>query len=660
MSFFAARLAAVLATILVAVGVAGPARAAEQILAYDSVVTVRADGVLDVTETIRVRAEGNQIKHGIYRDFPLTFVDGDGRSHRVSFKLLGVLRDGKPEPNHQNWNNSGVRVYAGSQDVFLRPGEYTYRFHYETGRQIRFLPDHTELFWNVTGNDWAFPILRAATAIRLPDGRAPVRWTAYTGTFGQTGGDFAARIGGDNALIVSTTRALRPGEGLSVVVQIPDGLVARPSGAQAFYYWFLDNRRYVFGGLGFAGVLIFYLITWAAVGRDPPKGVVIPLFHPPAGISPALAGYVHDWGWHRQGWRAFTAAAISLAVKGLLVFDDSAESIVLTRTGKEPAEKLPPGERSILGWVGGRGGKVTVNSSSGKSVATALSTFKASVEGENRDRFFRRNLGYYAIGGILTVATLAVVLIFGDLSEAEISALFVVGFACVFLGVFIIPVIRAITSGFGVRSIASAGLNIVVLVIIFGGFISVFVSASQSLPDDFGRSIVGAILRNAFPFILIGGFAAMNGLFFYLLRAPTAAGRKVMDDIAGLELYIRTAETDRLNAVGAPDLDTTQFERLLPYAIALNAEKPWSQAFEKAFARAHPSEGATLAYAPGWHGGLGWSGDGFASSLASSVSAAQGSFASSVPAPSSSSSGFSGGGGGGSGGGGGGGGGGGW
>ena len=62
---------------------AGPALAAEEILGFDSAVIVRADGVLDVTETIRVRAEGDQIKHGIYRDFPLTFVDDDGRSHRV-------------------------------------------------------------------------------------------------------------------------------------------------------------------------------------------------------------------------------------------------------------------------------------------------------------------------------------------------------------------------------------------------------------------------------------------------------------------------------------------------------------------------------------------------------------------------------------------------
>jgi len=134
----------------------------------------------------------------------------------------------------------------------------------------------------------------------------------------------------------------------------------------------------------------------------------------------------------------------------------------------------------------------------------------------------------------------------------------------------------------------------------------------------------------------------------------------VMDQIDGLELYIRTAESNRMNLAGAPDLTTQHFERLLPYAIALNAEKPWSEAFQSAFVRANPEESFERGYRPAWHGSRGWSGSSFGSSMASAVSAAAGSFQSSVPAPQSSSSGFSGGGGGGSGGGGGGGGGGGW
>ncbi len=651
---------AVAAVVALALGGARPVHAAEQIITFDSAVVVGADGVLDVTETIKVRAEGDQIKRGIYRDFPLTFVDDSGARREVSFRLIGVTRDGEPEPHHTVRNSSGVRIYAGEQNVFLSPGVYTYAFHYTTGRQIRFLPDHTELFWNVTGNDWAFPILAASGRFTLPGGERPVRWTAYTGRFGERGKDFTGRVLGINTLTVETTRTLVPGEGLSVTVEIPPGLIPAPSGLTALYYQYLDNRRFVLGGLGFLAVLAFYVTTWNAVGRDPAKGTIIPLFHPPAGISPALAAYIRQYGW-RSGWREFTAAAISLAVKGLLVFDDSGDTIVISRTGSAKAPRavdLPPGERAILTWVDGKGGSVSIDTANGKSIAAVLKTFKARVEGENRNRFFRRNLGYFIVGGILTAGALALVLAFGDLSEGEIGLLFGVGFVSVFLGTFLIPIIRAFASGRNVRSIVGAGLNIAVIGFIAVVFLSIAKDALQALPDNFADTAFHAFLTNSFPFVLVGGFAAMNGLFYYLLRAPTAAGRKIMDEIEGLELYIRTAETARFNLVGAPNLDATHFERLLPYAIALDAEKPWSDAFAAAFARAHPGEDVAYAYAPAWHGGRGWAGADFSSAVSSSVSAATGSFASSVPAPSSSSSGF--GGGGGSGGGGGGGGGGGW
>jgi uncharacterized membrane protein YgcG len=654
------RLVLLAAVVALAAGSARPVHAAEQIINFDSDVVVGTDGVLDVTETIKVRAEGDQIKRGIYRDFPLTFIDDSGASHEVSFRLLGVTKNDAPEPYHTARNGRGVRIYAGQQDVFLSPGVYTYQFHYTTGRQIRFLSDHTELFWNVTGNEWAFPILKASSRITLPGGERPVRWTAYTGRFGEKGQDFTGNVLGGNTLTVETTRTLAPGEGLSVAVEIPPGLIPPPSGLTALYYTFLDYRRFVLGGLGFLAVLAFYVTAWNAVGRDPAKGTIIPLFHPPAGVSPALAAYIRQYGW-RGGWREFTAAAISLAVKGLLVFDDSKDTIVISRAKEAQAPRksdLPPGESAILTWVDDKGGQVSIDTANGKSIAAALKTFKASVEAENRNRFFRRNLGYFIVGGILTAGALALVLIFGNLSEGETGLLFGVGFASAFIGTFLVPIIRVFASGRSVRSIVAAGLNIAVIGFIGVVFLSIAKDFVQALPDNFANTAFHAFLRNSFPFVLVGGFAAMNGLFYYLLRAPTAAGRKIMDEIEGLELYIRTAESARFNLVGAPELDASHFERLLPYAIALDAEKPWSDAFAKAFARAHPGEDMAYAYAPVWHGGRGWVGDDFSSAVSSSFSSAEGSFASSVPAPSSSSSGF--GGGGGSGGGGGGGGGGGW
>ena len=74
-------------------------------------------------------------------------------------------------------------------------------------------------------------------------------------------------------------------------------------------------------------------------------------------------------------------------------------------------------------------------------------------------------------------------------------------------------------------------------------------------------------------------------IFAILLRAPTVQGRKVMDEIEGFKMYLDTAEKNRLNFVNEPPMTVDRFERILPYAIALGVEKPWSERFEGELAR---------------------------------------------------------------------------
>ncbi|HWS75965.1 MAG TPA: DUF2207 domain-containing protein [Quisquiliibacterium sp.] len=648
---------------------ADPARAAEAIERFLSTIEVGADGELLVEESITVRAEGRQIRRGIYRDFPLQFEDAEGNTRQVSFDLLGVTRDGRPEPHFTRVGARGVRIYAGSEATLLEPGVYRYAFRYRTGRQIRHLPQGAELHWNVTGNEWAFPVLSARALVRLPGNAAPVRWTGYTGRFGERGTDFTASLREDGLLEFNTTRPLRPGEGLTLVAEIPSGVVAGPTQAQRIRFAFLDHRRYILGGLGLLVVAAFYLLAWRAVGRDPPKGTIIPRFDPPPGISPALAGYIRDWGWSGS-WREFTAAAISLAVKGLLLFDQHDGGLTLKRAGK-PApgpelrpeyHALPPGERALLSWIDGSGGVAVVDSTNGPALAKALQNFKSAIEKENRGRFFRRNLGWFAAGLFLTGVAIGAVLVFGSLREAEIALLVGTTFATLFIGGFAgvvaVQAARSLLTGRTLRVVIPAAVHLAVLVFMGVAFLTQFAGIDDIRSESFRRSLLEGFQQHSFPLVLVAGFAALNGLFYYLLRAPTAAGRPVMDHIEGLELYLRTAETARLDMAGAPQITTERFERLLPYAIALEAERPWSEAFEAAFTRAHPGEDLGTAYRPGWHSGSGFSGRSFGRALAGAVAATQGSFASAMPAPKSSSSGFSGGGG--SGGGGGGGGGGGW
>jgi hypothetical protein len=153
----------------------------ERVLDFFATVFVEPDGSLLVTEAITVQAEGEQIKRGIVREFPTIYPDGSGRTVRVGFELLGVERDGRPEPHHTEKRSNGVAIYAGSKDVFLRPGRYSYTLTYRTTRQLGFFADHDELYWNVNGNGWRLPLDRVGCEVHLPEGATVTEAVVYEG-----------------------------------------------------------------------------------------------------------------------------------------------------------------------------------------------------------------------------------------------------------------------------------------------------------------------------------------------------------------------------------------------------------------------------------------------------------------------------------------------
>ena len=191
----------------------GNAFAAEVIQSFDSDVRVTKDGELSVKETIRVQAEGRDIRHGIYRDFPLTFKDAGGTVREVDFGLLGVERDGKPEAYSTTREHGIIRIYAGDKDTIVPRGEHTYVFRYRTSRQIRWFDGKPELNWNVTGNFWRFPILEATYRLQFVAGGEPIRWTAYTGRVGARGNDWQGSTGALGTLTVGTNSAPRARRG---------------------------------------------------------------------------------------------------------------------------------------------------------------------------------------------------------------------------------------------------------------------------------------------------------------------------------------------------------------------------------------------------------------------------------------------------------------
>lgn len=96
-------------------------------------------------------------------------------------------------------------------------------------------------------------------------------------------------------------------------------------------------------------------------------------------------------------------------------------------------------------------------------------------------------------------------------------------------------------------------------------------------------------------------------VFAVLVKAPTPEGRRLLDEIEGLRLYLGVAEREdlaRLQGPGTPPLlDAARYERLLPYAVALEVEEAWTRQFTLAVGAA---AAAAASSAISWyHGGGG-------------------------------------------------------
>ncbi|MDQ3495091.1 MAG: DUF2207 domain-containing protein [Pseudomonadota bacterium] len=559
--------------------------AQERILAYDSVVEVHADGSIDVVERIHVRAEGSNIRRGIYRDFPTRYRDRRGNRVVVGFEVVEVLRDGRAEPWFTERVGNGIRLNTGNDDFLPVPAEYAYTLRYRTTRQLGFFDAHDELYWNAIGTGWMFAIERGSVEVRLPAPVPMAQLTAegYTGVQGARGQDFDARIVAPGVARWTLTRALQAQEGLTIVLSFPKSLVTQPTRQQLLWWMLRDNRGVLVVLAGLVVLLVFCVRRWRRIGRDPAPGTIIVRYDPPDGHTPAGLRYMSRM---KYDTRCFSADLLISAVDGLVRIRNepgllgSKKNWQLNRryakTGEIPTEE----QRALLASLfPHHKGDLTLDQENAATVQTALRRHAAELSDRFQPLYFSRNSASIMTAGAIAVGAL-------------VMAIFLSG-------------------GSAMPVILSLGGAMALVVIIFG----------------------------------------------ILVKAPTVEGRRLMDEIEGLKRYLSVADRDELArlpgpgaAVASPALDAARYERLLPYAVALEVEDAWTRKFTLAVGAAAAAAAASAIH---WYQG-GGSGDlgSFSKAIGSSLSSQ---IASSSTPPGSSSGGGGGGSSGGGGGGGGGG-----
>jgi hypothetical protein len=618
----------------------------ERILDFHSDITLQQDTSLLVTETITVNGTGNQMRHGIYRDFPTRYNDPLGNKYVVGFEMLSALRDNADEHFRVEDYANGKRIYLGDANTLLPPGQHSYTLTYRTNRQLGFFADHDELFWNVTGLGWGFPVDHASATVQLlPTIPAEqVHLSGFTGPEHSLKSDLTT-ASSDGSYTFNATRGFRPHEGLTILLTWPKGYVAAPTFSEKLNYFFRDNRDALLLSVGLLVVLVYYFFAWSAVGRDAAAGVIMPLYEPPSGLSPGAMRYLVEMGFDNK---TYAAAILDMAVRGYLRITQESKTYTLTLTGKSDSV-LTPDEKLIAAQLFDGRTQILLKQENHTVIRAAQQAFSKWLKDSEQRVYFVTNSRYLIPPIALTVGI--VILYFlhqpGEKVGASLFLSFWLAFWTFAVSMLLLSVYARWKEAISGRTFSGTAFAQAIFLTLF------------AIPFLFGE-VFGVIMLARTASISIVIFllvaAIIHGIFVHLMKAPTFAGRRLLDQVQGFKLFLSAVDGDRLNRILPPEQSPTVFEKFLPYALALNVEQAWAEKFSgvlSAAGSAPGSDGAT--YTPSFYSAAsmnGFSGSNFASSFSSSFTTA---IASSSSAPGS-----GGGGSGGSGGGGGGGGGGGW
>jgi len=623
--FFAAA-----AVALAAASATLPARAAEWIDQFDSRIEVQENGDLVVTEKIRVHAEGEEIKHGIFRDIPVLQKGKWGLKSKKPFEIVSVERDGHAEPYAvEKASNGMLRIRIGRESFHLKDGYHDFTIIYRTERQLYPEKNRDVLYWNVNGTEWGFRIQKMTATVVLPEGIEISKAWGYTGKSGETGEDYTVRIDGNTAAF-ETTRSFDAGENLTVTVEWSPGLLA--PAAYKGRGFMKDHPGAALGLALMSAAFLYYLFAWVLVGRDPEKGTIIPLYDPPKGFSPAAVRYLSNMGFDNT---CFSAGVVGLAVKGTVTIEQEGKSYTLEKNRGETAELLPDERRLYRELMDGIS-QIELKQSNHTRIGKARKALKKALATQLEKSHFMRNLKWWLPGLVLSMGSVAALLFLGGASPISLFMIIWLSIWTVGTGALVSATVGQWRSGSAASALPMALFAIPFLLAWIAGCWLFFHAA--------GPWAVGALVTAA----------AMNTVFYHLIKAPTRLGRRIMDQIDGFKQYLAVAEEDRLNLLNPPEKTPELFERFLPFALALDCEQKWAEKFDEVLKTAGTAPGEDGGYSPSFYTGS-YTGMDRAMGAAALGGALTGALASSASAPSSSggsSGGFSGGGGGGGGGGG--------
>jgi uncharacterized membrane protein len=556
--------------ILLSLALIAPASASDwHIASFDTQITVAQDGVIDVTEHLDLVFVGTY--HGIHRNIPIEYPGPHGSNYTLFLDVTGVTDGAGNHLKYESKTLNGDRrltIYIPDAVDAAR----TVEIHYTVTNAVRWFDDHDELYWNVTGNDWAVPIDSASTHIVFPpNASGELRAQAFTGQYGSRAQDATVQVA-SNSVSVETNGPLSMREGLTADVYVTKGVLT-PASQQTQALWFLRSNSIVLLPLWAFLVMFFF---WWTKGRDPKPDIsVAPMYEPPKGMTPAEVGTLIDDAVHP---RDITATLVDLGVKGYLRIEEIPNTFAFSRRDfifhllkPQPSdwESLEQHERVMLEQIFSAGGTADLI----KQVLGGLAQPTAQLGAlTNLQQVMKARAAQ--VGGFTNLEQVRTVL--GNLARGDTAKATDVHLSDMRNHFYAaLPIMKenilAELKRKGMYSVDPRSAHLYVLLgVLFtvAGFILLqvlmqvrgFVSALGSPLLNIASAIVAVV---------------MIILFARIMTAKSQKGIDTKVQILGFQEFINRVDSDRLKRM-PPDT----FEKFLPYAMALGIENRWAKAFQ--------------------------------------------------------------------------------
>ena len=242
-------------------------------------ITIRPDGAIVVVEQITYDF-GTSYRHGIFRTIPLVKTNTLGKRLQLTVRDVGVVdQSDSPYVFHQTLENGQLTIKIGDPNRTIS-GMHVYRIKYTAFGALTYFSDHDELYWNVTGNEWNVPIIKANSEVLLPEkvDASRVRVSCFTGQVGNAAQDCNS-VQSSTGGLFATTSSLDIHEGLTIVLGFPKNIVAIMEPEEVIDFWTTPWGKIVvafliiFVAIASLFWYIFYplflMYRWYRFGRDP-------------------------------------------------------------------------------------------------------------------------------------------------------------------------------------------------------------------------------------------------------------------------------------------------------------------------------------------------------------------------------------------------------